>query len=56
MAKILEKWDHFKEMTGAEYALTELEKAMGAWLLEDHARHILRVNDYDSMVAAGGDQ
>ena len=56
MAKILDKWESYKEMVGAEHALTELEKAMGVWLLTDHVRFILRMNDYDSMAAAGGDQ
>ena len=54
MSKILEKWEDFKEIKGAEYALMELEKAMGVWLLTDHIRFILRMNDYDSMVAAAG--
>jgi hypothetical protein len=58
MSKILEKWENFKDIKGAEYALMELEKVMGTWLLEDNVRYILRVNDYDSLakVAAGGDQ
>jgi len=56
MSKILDKWQSFKEIKGAEYALTELEKVMGTWLLEDNVRYILRVNDYDNLVkAAGGD-
>ena len=57
MAKILDKWESYKEMVGAEHALLELEKALGVFLLTDHIRFILRMNDYDSMVAAaGGDQ
>jgi len=57
MSKILDKWESFKDIKGAEYALTELEKAMGVWLLTDHVRFILRMNDYESMTAAaGGDQ
>ncbi|MCL2786073.1 MAG: hypothetical protein FWD81_02475 [Methanomassiliicoccaceae archaeon] len=57
MSKILDKWQSFKEIKGAEYALMELEKAMGVWLLTDHIRFILRMNDYESMTAvAGGDQ
>ena len=49
MSKILDKWQSFKEIKGSEYALTELEKAMGIWLLTDHIRFILRMNDYDSL-------
>jgi len=56
MAKILDKWESYKEMVGAEHALLELEKALGVFLLTDHIRFILRMNDYDGMVAAGGDQ
>ena len=57
MSKIMEKWEDSKEIKGAEYALMELEKAMGVWLLTDHIRFILRMNDYESMAAtAGGDQ
>ena len=57
MSKILDRWEHFKEIKGAEYALTELEKVLGTWLLEDNVRYILRVNDYDGFVkaAAGGE-
>ena len=55
MSRILEKWNNFKEMVGAEYALTELEKALGTFFLTDHVRYILRMNDYESMAAAGGD-
>ena len=50
MTRILDKWNVFKEIVGAEYALTELEKALGTWLLTDHIRYILRMNDYDHLV------
>jgi len=56
MSRILEKWNNFKEMVGTEYALNELEKALGTFFLTDHVRYILRMNDYESMAAAGGDQ
>jgi len=52
MSKILDKWQSFKEIKGAEYALMELEKAMGVWLLTDHVRFILRMNDYDNLAQA----
>lgn len=56
MSKILDKWQSFKEIKGAEYALMELEKVLGTWLLEDNVRYILRVNDYNNLMkAAGGD-
>jgi len=60
MSKILEKWEGYKELVGAEHALLDLEKAMGIWLLTDHIRFILRMNDYDSLAeaaaASGGEE
>ena len=54
MTRILERWENFKEIVGAEYALTELEKALGTWLLTDHVRYIFRVNDHDNLVRTEG--
>ena len=47
MAYMLDKWEDVKTIVGAEYALKELEKALGTWLLTDHVKFILRMNDYD---------
>jgi len=56
MAYALDKWEHFKEIVGADRALAELEKALGTWLLTDHIGFILRTNDYDNLAKAeGGD-
>jgi hypothetical protein len=54
MTNILDKWTKFKELAGAEYALTELEKALGTWLLTDHVRYILRMNDYEYLAQNKG--
>ena len=54
MASTIDKWNHFKEIVGAEYALTELEKALGVYLLTDHIRFILRMNDYEYLVQTKG--
>jgi hypothetical protein len=45
----LERWEGFKEIVGAEHALQSLELALGTWLLTDHVKFILRMEDYDSM-------
>jgi len=50
MAYMLDKWEDFKTIVGTEYALKELEKALGTWLLTDHVKFILRMNDYDCRV------
>ena len=57
MAYMLDKWEDFKKIVGTEYALKELEKALGTWLLTDHVKFILRMNDYDGLVKKdkGGD-
>jgi hypothetical protein len=57
MAYMLDKWERFKEIVGADKALTELEKALGTWLLTDHVKFILRMNDYENLikVSVGGD-
>ena len=54
MKHIIDRWEHFKEIVGTEYALAELEKAMGAWLLSDHAGFILRMNDCDTLISIQG--
>ena len=54
MTNILDSWEKFKEIAGTKYALAELEKALGTWLLTDHVRFILRMNDYDGFVQVDG--
>ena len=57
MAYMLDRWTDFKKTVGAEFALAELEKALGTWLLTDHVKFILRVNGYDDPAKnKGGDR